>query len=233
MRILLFPALALAAFLAAPLAEAATAAQAARARQCGLPAGVVARSVQLDPVLRTFPARARFASRGRGGFQVIAFTDYSCPTCKTWVPRLKAMAQNAPDVRIDAVEYPIFGKTLVSTVTGNKTLNASRFALAAQRGDAARYFRFHDALMADRGGVSEADIRKAAAAAGLDHAALRQAAESPAVTRALEGNLALAKALGARGTPVLIADGIFIEPTAQGGAAMACLLDRWRRAQGG
>lgn len=234
MRALLFFAAAIAVTLAAPVAEAASAAQAARARQCGLDPAAVARSVQLEPVLRSFPAQARFASRGRGGFQVIAFTDYSCPTCKAWVPQLRAMVQEAPDVRVEAVEHPIFGRTVVSTLTGNKTLQASRLALAAlERGGPERYFRFHDALMADRGGVSEADIAKAAAVARLDLAALRRTAAGASVTAALERNLALVKALGANGTPVLIADGVFIAPTAQGRAHIACLLGGWRRAQRG
>jgi len=211
-------------------AAAADAAQAARARACGIDAAAVERSIAIEPTLKTFDAKVRSASRGTGGFRVLDFSDYSCPNCQAWNVTLKDFAAKHADVRISTVEYPIYGKTLVSRATGNQTLNGSRLGLAALAKGDAPYFKFHDSLMAERGGVRWPAIERAAAAAGLNFAALKAAADTPAITAQIEANTAFAKALGYRGTPIIVADGVVLGWEGRN-EALACLLSEWRKAK--
>ena len=68
---------------------------------------------------------------------------------------------------------------------------------------AGKFKPFHDALYA-AGPVSDATLASAGRSAGFDPAALRRAAQAPAVTDAVRDNLATARALGVAGTPAFV-----------------------------
>lgn len=189
----------------------------AAARACGVTEQTLAESRAAKPVLAAFDRRAAFADRGAGAIRVIEFADYSCPACRALHPQWVAYARANPDVRISVVDYPVYGRTLVSRVTGNKTLDASRIAVAAAA--QGKQLAFHDALMTTPGQVNDGTIRIAARRAGLDLAAAEKGAATPAVIAKVEGNLALARALGFEGTPHVVVDGILL--SRQGGWTMA------------
>lgn len=194
-------------FLAAPsLAYAETSAAAARA--CGVSEAVINASAAARPVLARLDAEAAFADRGRGAIRIIEFADYSCPACRALHPRWIAFARANPDVRISVTEYPIYGRTLVSRATGNRTLNASLIAIAA--GAQGKQLAFHDALMGVPGRVDDRAIRLAAERAGLDLGAAQRAAQTRAVTSRAESNLRLAGELGFVGTPHVVVDGVLL-----------------------
>ncbi|MGE0595361.1 MAG: DsbA family protein [Hyphomonadaceae bacterium] len=194
-------------FLAAPaLAHAEISAAAARA--CGVSEAVISASAAARPVLARFDTEAAFADRGRGAIRIIEFADYSCPACRALHPRWIAFARVNPDVRISVTEYPIYGRTLVSRATGNRTLNASLIAIAA--GAQGKQLAFHDALMGIPGRVDDRAIRLAAERAGLDLGAAERAAQTRAVTSRAEANLRLASELGFIGTPHVVVDGVLL-----------------------
>ncbi|MFN3464781.1 MAG: DsbA family protein [Terricaulis sp.] len=187
-------------------ASAAIPDQAARA--CGVTSQTIAASHAAAGVLATFERDAAFADRGAGPIRIIEFADYSCPACRVLHPRWVAFARNNPDVRVSVVEYPIYGRTMVSRATGNRTLNASRIAIAA--GAQGKQLAFHDALMQIPGRVEDSSIRLAAQRAGLDLPAAQRLADSAAVIGRADGNLRLAQRLGFVGTPHVVIDGILL-----------------------
>ena len=194
-------------FLAAPsFAYAEISAPAARA--CGVSEAGISASVAARSVLARFDAEAAFADRGRGAIRIIEFADYSCPACRALHPRWVAYARANPDVRISVTEYPIYGRTLVSRATGNRTLNASRIAIAAAA--QGKQLAFHDALMAIPGRVDDRAIRLAADRAGLDLAAAQRRAEMQVVAAGAEANLRLASELGFVGTPHVVVEGVLL-----------------------
>lgn len=150
------------------------------ARACGVTEQTIIASHAARPVLASFERDAAFADRGAGPIHIIEFADYSCPACRALHPRWVAFARDNPDVRVSVVEYPIYGRTIVSRATGNRTLNASRIAIAA--GAQGKQLAFHDALMQIPGRVEDSSIRLAAQRAGLDlPAAQRRASPGPSL----------------------------------------------------
>lgn len=192
--------------LVATSASAAISDQAARA--CGITEPTIAASHAAVPILATFERDAAFADRGAGSIRIIEFADYSCPACRALHPRWVAFARDNPDVRISVVEYPIYGRTIVSRATGNRTLNASRIAIAA--GAQGKQLAFHDALMQIPGRVDDGAIRLAAQRVALDLPAAQRRAESATITARADGNLRLAQRLGFLGTPHVVVDGVLL-----------------------
>jgi protein-disulfide isomerase len=103
------------------------------------------------------------------------------------------MLRRNRDVRLVLKDMPILGPNSVL---------ASRALLAAQR--QGRYLPLHDALMRLREEVNEAALRREAERLGLDWPRLRREMDEPAITRRIEANLALARALDIQGTPALV-----------------------------
>jgi hypothetical protein len=151
---------------------------------------------------------ALFADRAAGPIRIIEFADYSCPACRALHPAWVAFARANPDVRISVTEYSIYGRTLVSRATGNRTLNASRIAIAAAA--QGKQLVFHDALMGIPGPVDDRAIRLAAERAGLDLAAATRRAETPAIVARADANLRIAEELGFIGTPHVVVDGVLL-----------------------
>lgn len=178
------------------------------ARECGVSQQTIEASRAERPTLATFERDAAFADRGSGPIRIIEFADYSCPACRALHPRWVAFARANPDVRVSVVEYPIYGRTLVSRATGNRTLNASRIAIAAAA--QGKQLAFHDALMGIPGRVDDSAIRLAAQRSGLDLVAAQRLAESPATIARADANLRLANMLGFVGTPHVVVDGVLL-----------------------
>lgn len=214
-------------------ASAATPEQAGRAAFCMVAPEVIERSVELEPEIAAFESSARFAQRGDGPVQIIEFFDYSCPACRALHPELKRLAKTNRNVRVDIVDYPIFAKTTISRLTGNKTLNASLIGLAALDQSNAKALAFHDALMGLPGRVTEPRIRQAADIAGIDIEAAAARAKDADIQKAPVDNIDYATKLGIRGTPGLVVDGIVLSLGPQTGDELDCLVAEASRAAAG
>lgn len=178
------------------------------ARSCGVEETVISASHAARPVLARFDAEATFADRGAGPIRIIEFADYSCPACRALHPRWVAFAQTNPDVRISVTEYPIYGRTLVSRATGNRTLNASLIAIAsAAQG---KQLAFHDALMGIPGRVDDRAIELAAERSGVNIRAANALAQARVTAAQAEANLRIAGQLGFVGTPHVVVDGVLL-----------------------
>ncbi|MBB4287805.1 DsbA family protein [Roseospira goensis] len=128
-----------------------------------------------------------------GDVTVVEFSDYQCGYCKRVFPALMQAVEADGNVRLVIRELPILGP---ESVLAARAAEASR----AQ----GRYPEFHTALMAMKGGVSEAAIMQVAAEVGLDVERLRADMADPALDQRFAENIQLARALGISGTPAFV-----------------------------
>ncbi len=128
-----------------------------------------------------------------GRITVVEFFDARCGFCKSFHPTMEEAMRRNREVRLVLKDMPILGPASVL---------ASRGLLAAQRQN--RYGQLFAALLRMREEVTEATLRRESDRAGLEWARLRRDMEDAAVTRRIETNLALARALDIQGTPAVI-----------------------------
>ena len=129
-----------------------------------------------------------------GDVTLVEFFDYNCGYCKRALPDLLALIKDDPKLRIVLKEFPILG---------SGSAEAARVAVAVrmQDPDGKKYLAFHQELL---GGAGPASTERALAAAkdqGLDMTRLEQDMTSSEVNATLGEDMALAKAIGIRGTP--------------------------------
>lgn len=146
----------------------------------------------------------------KGEFTVVEFFDYRCGYCKVVAPEMVKLMQENPDVRFVFKEFPIFGEV---------SETAARIALTAE--GKTKGLQLYKALMEDRG-LDEAALDRHMIEVGLDPAAVRKAAASPAITEQLDDVRTLAQALGLQGTPAFII-GDYVIPGADLDAVKAAI----------
>lgn len=145
-----------------------------------------------------------------GEFTVVEFFDYRCGYCKVVAPEMVKLMQEHPDVRFVFKEFPIFGEV---------SETAARMALTAE--GKSKGLPLYKAWMEDRG-LDEAALDRHLVEVGLDPAAVRKAAASPAITEQLDDIRTLAQALGLQGTPAFII-GDYVIPGADLDAVKAAI----------
>lgn len=128
-----------------------------------------------------------------GDVNVVEFVDYNCGYCKAVHAAVKDAVKADGKVRLIYKELPILGETSVV---------AARAALAANMQK--KYAEFQEALIKNRGPLSEDAIMKIAEQTGLDMEKLKADMASPDVEAALQKNQIQARNLAIRGTPSFI-----------------------------
>ncbi len=130
-----------------------------------------------------------------GDVTIVAYVDYNCPFCKRSEPDLQRLVSTDGQIRLIYKDWPILAK---SSVTG------ARLALAAKY--QGKYEAAHAALMTLHGRSSDAAMRDAVAAAGVDTAQLDRDldAHNEAIMDLIRRNGAQADALQLKGTPVYL-----------------------------
>ncbi|MDP6573927.1 MAG: DsbA family protein [Rhodospirillales bacterium] len=136
-----------------------------------------------------------FGGNIKGNVTVVEFFDYQCGYCKRVRPVVEELLRGDGNIRIVFKEFPILGAPSVI---------AARAALAAWKQDHGGYNKFHFALMATKGRLSEEKIMAVAAKSGLDVERLRRDMAAPEIDEALQKNFRLAEDLGIRGTPAFV-----------------------------
>ncbi|HKQ45909.1 MAG TPA: DsbA family protein [Rhizomicrobium sp.] len=132
---------------------------------------------------------------------LVEFYDYDCPYCRASVPAVKKFYQaNKDKVRFALIEFPI------KELHGDSAMRTAKASLAARR-QPARYMDFHFALLGREGAISEETIYIEAAKAGMDVTKLQTDMADPALDKALEASIALARKLGVDGTPTFVFNG--------------------------
>ncbi len=134
-----------------------------------------------------------FKGNAQGRIVMVEFFDARCGFCKRMHPVMEELLRRNRDIRVVLKDLPVLGAA---------SLVASRALLAAQRQN--RYLPLYDALLRLREETTEPVLRREAERVGIDWARLRRDMEDAAVTRRIEANLALARALDIQGTPAFV-----------------------------
>ncbi len=134
-----------------------------------------------------------------GNVTIVEFFDLRCPYCRQMEPDLEKLLGTDHAVRIVYKDLPILGPP---SVLGARAL------LAAQRQGG--YVKLRSLLLQASPDITEADIRRAALAAGLDWPRLSRDMNLAAISQRLTANLQLAREIGIEGTPALVIGKRFI-----------------------
>ena len=131
-----------------------------------------------------------------GDITLVEFLDYRCGYCKKAHDEVAKLLETDGNIRLIVKEFPILG---------DQSVLASRFAVAVKQvagGDS--YKAMNDALMAFRGDVTLASLRRMASTFGLDMDAIEAVMDSDAVTQEIAETRALAQRLQITGTPTFV-----------------------------
>ena len=155
-----------------------------------------------------------------GDVVIVEFNDYQCPYCKRTHQAMKSVVGADGKVKVIYKDLPILG---------DASKIAALAALAAVR--QGKHQALHNALMEYSGRLDRDKILEIAASVGLDRAQLEKDMEDPKLKEIIERNLALATALGVRGTPAFVIGKQFV-PGAIDAAALRQLIAEARKSQG-
>ena len=128
-----------------------------------------------------------------GDVVLVEFFDYRCPYCKVTAPRIQALIDEDPNLKVVMKEFPILSE---------QSLEGARAALAAGRQN--KYAEYHFALMQNPGDLSERHLRRIAQQVGVDEDQLIADMRLDEIQEAIERNHRLARAIGVRGTPAFV-----------------------------
>ncbi len=128
-----------------------------------------------------------------GDVTVVEFSDYQCPYCKRSYGAIKAVLASDGKVKLVLKDLPILGEA---------SRIAALAALAARNQH--KHEALHNALMEFNGKLDRDRILQIAQSAGLDVEQLKKDMEDPKLKEIIDRNMALATALGVRGTPAFV-----------------------------
>ena len=139
------------------------------------------------------------AGNPNGDVTIVEFSDYQCPYCKRAHPAVKSVIASDGKVKLVFKDLPILGEA---------SKIAALAALAARQQH--KHLAFHDALMEFNGKLDRDKIMQIAGSVGLDVAQLQKDMEDPKLKEIIDRNMALASALGVRGTPAFVVGDQFV-----------------------
>jgi protein-disulfide isomerase len=130
------------------------------------------------------PYGSAWIGNPKGDVTLVEYYDYNCGYCRATLPTLERLIAADPNLRIVFKELPVLAES---------SRDAARAALAAAA--QGKFKRFHDTLYA-AGPVSDATIRAAAQATGVNLSAIPSDADAT-----IRANLETAARLNISGTP--------------------------------
>jgi protein-disulfide isomerase len=169
--------------------------QALRARQAAEAAAKTAQALQEHRDALLADPMSPVVGDPNGKVTVVEFFDYNCTYCRAAGPMVTELLQKKPDVRFVYKEFP----TLAAS-----SRFAAQAALAARHQSPELYTAFHDRLMKAKGQLDENAVVQIAREAGVDVDRMRADMEDPAISKSIDGNIELARAIGVTGTPTFI-----------------------------
>jgi protein-disulfide isomerase len=128
-----------------------------------------------------------------GDVTIVEFSDYQCPYCKRAHATVKSVLAADSKVKLVFKDLPILGEP---------SRIAALAALASRAQN--KHLALHNALMEYGGKLDRDKIMEIAGSVGLDIAQLQKDMEDPKLKAIIDRNMALASALGVRGTPAFV-----------------------------
>jgi protein-disulfide isomerase len=161
---------------------------------------------------------APFSGNASGDVVVVDFNDYQCPYCKRAHLAMKSVVAADGKVKIVYKDLPILGEP---------SRIAALAALASVK--QGKHQALHNALMEFSGKLDRDRILEIAASVGLDVALLQKDMEDPKFKQLIERNMALAGALGVRGTPAFVIGDQFVPGAVDADALKQLIADARKR----
>ncbi len=134
-----------------------------------------------------------------GDVVIVDFNDYQCPYCKRAHQALKSVVAADGKVKVVYKDLPILGEP---------SRIAALAAMAAVK--QGKHLALHNALMEFSGKLDRDRILEIAASVGLDVTLLQKDMDDPKFKQLIDRNMALAGALGVRGTPAFVIGDQFV-----------------------
>lgn len=153
-----------------------------------------------------------------GDVVIVDFNDYQCPYCKRAHQAVKQVVAADGKVKVIYKDLPILGEP--------SRIAALAALAAAKQG---KHLAFHDALMETSAKLDRARIFEIAASVGLDVALLEKDMEDPKFKQLIDRNMALAGALGVRGTPAFVIGDQFVPGAVDAAALKQLIADARKR----
>lgn len=129
-----------------------------------------------------------------GDVTLVELFDYNCGYCRQAVPDLATLLAEDPGLKVILKEFPILSQ---------ESVDAAKVAVVVGQSDA-DYWQFHQKLFTGRGRVTKEAALAAAGELGLNPIDLQLKMEEPGVSSVLDKSYAIARAVGASGTPTYI-----------------------------
>jgi protein-disulfide isomerase len=165
-------------------------------------------------------ADSPIAGNPNGDVVIVEFNDYQCPYCKRAFQAMKSVVGADGKVKVVYKDLPILG---------DASKIAAQAALAAAK--QGKHLALHNALMEYTGKLDRDKILEIAVGVGIDRAQLEKDMQDPKLQQIIDRNMALANALGVRGTPAFVIGKQFV-PGAVDAAALKQLIADARKGQG-
>ncbi len=157
-------------------------------------------SIALDPPRYEVVIADHDPTRGPADapITIVEFSEYQCPFCARVTPTLKALEQKyAGKIRFVFKDFPL-----------QNHLQAPKAAEAAHcAGDQGKYWELHDRLFANQQLLQVPELKKHAAAIGLDQAAFDTCLDSGKHADNVQADLDLGSQMGVGSTPTLYING--------------------------
>lgn len=149
----------------------------------------------LDPEMVLNDPASPVGGNPKGSLNIVTFFDYNCPFCRRASRPLDEIVRADGDIRLVYKEWPILT---------DASRDGAVLALSAQR--QGKYETAHAALMGQDGRADAAAMRNVLEATDIDMARLDadRMAHGSEIDTQLDRNLAIAEALGLRGTPAYL-----------------------------
>ncbi|WP_425066115.1 DsbA family protein [Reyranella sp.] len=154
------------------------------------------------------------AGNPSGDVTIVEFNDYQCPYCKRAYQAVKSVTAADGKVKIIYKDLPILGEP---------SRIAALAALASMK--QGKHQPLHNALMEFNGKLDRAKILETAASVGIDVAQLEKDMEDPKLKQMIDRNMALAGALGVRGTPAFVIGKQFVPGAVDADSLKALIAD--------
>ncbi|MEM6790951.1 MAG: DsbA family protein [Myxococcota bacterium] len=131
---------------------------------------------------------------------IVEFSDFQCPYCARGNQRMIEVMRSHPEVRLIMRHNPLRFHP--------EARPAAHAMQAANRQDATKAWALHDLMFENRKALSDADLRRYAERVGLDVATFDRDRATDDVAAEVEADQALAKKVGATGTPAFFINGV-------------------------
>ena len=158
------------------------------------------------------------SGNANGDVVIVDFNDYQCPYCKRAHQAVKQVVAADGKVKVIYKDLPILGEP--------SRIAALAALAAAKQG---KHLAFHDALMETSAKLDRARILEIAASVGLDVALLEKDMDDPKFKQLIDRNMALAGALGVRGTPAFVVGDQFVPGAVDAAALKQLIADARKR----